>query len=112
MTGSSQSCLVHQNLINMDHQLTVTAAAVMDRFALMVTRPGQQTGQRTPVHVVLVLDKSGSMAGLGIAAAKEATISFIELLLASKGHLGWHQTRNVQHWNRHAKSVKPSYCGN
>jgi Ca-activated chloride channel family protein len=58
------------------------------QVGLLTTIEGETPVNRTPINLALVLDRSGSMAGEKLAAAKEAAIRFA-------GHLGVHDRLSV-----------------
>ena len=50
------------------------------QIGLLVTVGADRPPRRAPINVALVLDRSGSMTGLPLAAAKRAALRFTELL--------------------------------
>jgi Ca-activated chloride channel family protein len=50
------------------------------QVGLLVTVAGEAAPKRAPINVALVLDRSGSMTGPPLAAAKEAAIRFVRFL--------------------------------
>src|SRR5215210_1190955 len=50
------------------------------QVGLLVSLTGVQTRRRAPINVALVLDRSGSMSGQPIAAAREAARRFASFL--------------------------------
>jgi PKD repeat protein len=55
---------------------------------LTVTGAGEPTGGRFPVDVMLIIDRSGSMEGVKMAAAKDAAQDFIDLLDSDLDRVG------------------------
>lgn len=50
------------------------------QVGLLITVAGEAAARRTPINVALVLDRSGSMSGAPLAAAREAAIRFVRFL--------------------------------
>jgi Ca-activated chloride channel family protein len=50
------------------------------QVGLLVTVAGEAAAKRTPINVALVLDRSGSMSGAPLAAAREAAVRFARFL--------------------------------
>ena len=50
------------------------------QVGVLVTLSGEAPARRAPINVALVLDRSGSMSGMPLAAAKEAAVRFASCL--------------------------------
>ena len=61
---------------------TFTAAHNRHQVGMLVTLAGDQPVTRPPINVALVLDRSGSMSGEPLAAAREAALRFASFLTA------------------------------
>ena len=59
---------------------TFAAAHNRHQVGILVTLAGDQPVQRPPINVALVLDRSGSMSGQPLAAAREAALRFASFL--------------------------------
>ena len=64
--------------------VSTTFAATHDRHqvGVLVTLAGDEPVTRPPINVALVLDRSGSMSGEPLAAAREAALRFTTFLTA------------------------------
>lgn len=61
---------------------TFTAAHNRHQVGMLVTLAGDQPVTRPPINVALVLDRSGSMSGEPLAAARDAALRFASFLTA------------------------------
>jgi Ca-activated chloride channel family protein len=61
---------------------TFAAAHNRHQVGILVTLAGDQPVERPPINVALVLDRSGSMSGEPLAAARDAALRFASFLTA------------------------------
>jgi Ca-activated chloride channel family protein len=66
--------------IHVDHSLLAVESEHRVHAMLEITAPAVDTKERPPLHLALVIDRSGSMSGAKLAAAKNAARFLVERL--------------------------------